>query len=175
MSAFDAAVVAAANRLVDAQNTGHCLYARDHGGHRRGRVRDLCIDVIGLGEGDMRKGLEGELILLTGLAPALPFENASRRHGRDPHSVADEQNHVLRRTVFRDIASGGGDLRAARLEPCVLFSGIRTGGLSGARREWIGASREEHAEGEDGGYGRERRRFEHGIGSPFRRRARPSA
>ena len=75
------------------------LYARDDRGHRRRGIGYLGIGAVGLGKCDMGEGVEGESILLAGLATSLAFENSCGRDRRDPHSIPDEEDHVLRRSL----------------------------------------------------------------------------
>ena len=78
----------------------HHTTARTHaggdGGGRTGTFRDLHVGIIGLDQGHVGKGLEGENIGFSILTPALPVINARGRDGRDTHAIGNEENDILR-------------------------------------------------------------------------------
>ena len=125
---LDARVIAAADRLVHAEHSGHRLQPRDHRGHRRGRIRDLGVHVVGLRERHVREGVEGEPMFFACRALSLALQDPRGRHGRDAHAVPDEEDHVLRDRASLDERSGRGDLPPARGEPGVLLARVGIGG-----------------------------------------------
>jgi hypothetical protein len=83
--------------LVHRDDAAARLHAGHDRAHRAGGVGYLLVGVVGLDERHVREALEGERVLLAGLAALLPLEDPRGDDRVERHAVTEEEDHVARR------------------------------------------------------------------------------
>ena len=142
----DRSGIVADDRLVDPEHARACLHAGEHRGDRGRGVGHLEIGAVGLRQGREGERLEGEHVLLAGLAAELPFTDPCGGDGRHAHAVADEEDDVACPPGVADVLARRRDGGAARLVPGV---GGQLGGATDCAEQeeegGAGDARERHA------------------------------